>query len=81
MNNRIELPQGQPEPHNESKTKTLKLRKIPMDVYKLILKHQGIKKTECGCQYSMEQTIYSLIRRACKVNATEVKNNKIKDNE
>lgn len=63
--------QAQLESQDVPKTKILNLRKIPMDVYKMILEQQGIKKAECGCQYSMEQTVYMLIRRACRTNETK----------
>lgn len=47
----------------EITTKTLKLRKIPPDVYNILLKIQGDKKVKCNCQYSLEQTVYMIIRK------------------
>jgi len=47
-------------------TKSLKLRQIPPDVYQLLLKIQGEKKVQCNCQYSLEQTVYMIIRAFTK---------------
>ncbi len=47
-------------------TKAILLRKMPPDVYKIVIEAQGKKKTDCSCQFSIEQTIYMLIRRIVK---------------
>lgn len=51
-----------------TKTKTLKLRKIPPDVYGILLRIQGDKKVKCNCQYSLEQTVYMIIRKMAETN-------------
>jgi hypothetical protein len=52
--------------NQSGKKKPMILRDIPSDVKKIILQEQGKKKADCECQFSMEQTIYMLIRRAVK---------------
>lgn len=43
--------------------KVYPLKQMPEDVYKIILTEQGVIKAERGIsQYSLEQTIYSIIR-------------------
>lgn len=58
-----------PNPHNDAqpkKPKQLRLDAVPKDVYKILITEQGKKKVDCECQFSLEQTIYMLIRRAVK---------------
>ncbi len=51
---------------NEDKPKQHKLKAIPADVYTIILEQQAKSKIDCKCQFSIEQTIYKLIRKAVK---------------
>ncbi len=51
---------------NEEKLKQHKLKAIPADVYTILLEQQAKTKIECRCQFSIEQTIYKLIRKAVK---------------
>lgn len=47
----------------DRKGKVYPLKAMPDDVFKIILKEQGKIKTERSIsQYSLEQTIYSIIR-------------------
>ena len=48
---------------NSNATKEIKLKRTPPDVYKILLKEQARKKISCGCQFSLEQTVYMLIRK------------------
>lgn len=45
-------------------TKKLLLRAVPLDVYRIILQEQAEQKVNCNCQFSIEKTIYKLIRKA-----------------
>jgi hypothetical protein len=50
-------------PRPEGQPCTFSFREMPADVYKIILKQQGnIKASRGSSQYSMEQTIYHIIR-------------------
>lgn len=60
------MPIADNENQSVEKAKKMILRNIPKDVYKIILTEQGKKKVDCECQFSIEQTIYMLIRRAVK---------------
>jgi hypothetical protein len=55
----------------KTETKTFKLKKIPPDVYNILLKVQGDKKVKCNCQYSLEQTVYMIIRENAKIQQEE----------
>jgi len=48
------------------KPKQLRLREMPKDVYDIILDAQTEHKKKCNCQFSQEQTIYKIIRKAAK---------------
>jgi hypothetical protein len=50
----------------QKKLKQHKLKAIPEDVYRIILEKQLEHKLHCNCQFSIEQTIYKLIRLAGK---------------
>lgn len=52
------------------KPKNCRLRGIPKDVYDIIIDAQAEKKKNCNCQYSIEQTIYLLIRKVTKNGST-----------
>lgn len=50
-------------PNCPSMKKPLSLKDVPMDILKFILKAQfEIKSNKCIKQYSLEQTIYKLLR-------------------
>ncbi len=42
--------------------KQFRLREMPEDVYHILLTTQAEKKKSCNCQFSLEQTIYKIIR-------------------
>lgn len=44
----------------------MRLREMPEDVRAIVLKVQAEQKVKCNCQFSQEQTIYKLIRKAAK---------------
>lgn len=49
-------------------TKQIYLRKIPADIYKIIITEQNrIKEITCINQFSMERTIYHIIREYAKI--------------
>jgi hypothetical protein len=50
----------------EYKPKHLQLRGMPKDVRDIILEFQKEKKQTCNCQFSMEQTVYMIVRKASK---------------
>jgi hypothetical protein len=52
---------------NGYKPKSYRLREMPKDVYDLIIDEQAKKKKSCNCQFSIESTIYMMLRRAGKV--------------
>ncbi len=60
------MPDQLEEFRRSEKLKQHKLKAIPPDVYDILLDEQKEKKKQCHCQYSIEQTIYMLIRRAAK---------------
>lgn len=39
-------------------------KKMPADIYSIILKKQSEIKNDCNCQFSLEKTIYKLIKLA-----------------
>lgn len=39
-------------------------KSVPVDVYRILLIKQAEIKIACNCQYSIEQTIYKMIRAA-----------------
>lgn len=41
---------------------TFSKKNIPPEIYKLLIKKQSEIKSECGCQFSLEATVYKLIR-------------------
>lgn len=43
--------------------KAIRLKAVPEDVYKIILREQAKLKEKCNCQKSQETTVYSIIRR------------------
>lgn len=45
------------------KPKNLQLRGIPKDVYDILIDKQALQKKKCSCQFSLEQTVYQLIRK------------------
>lgn len=47
----------------EYKPKNSRLRAIPKDVYDTIIDEQAKQKKKCNCQFSIEQTIYLIIRK------------------
>ena len=50
----------------------INLKEIPIDVMKIILREQGKIKSEKGIgQYSLEQTIYKLIRELKEIKDKE----------
>jgi hypothetical protein len=49
------------------KPKHLQLRGIPKDIYDIVIDAQAEQKKKCNCQYSLEQTIYLLLRRGKKL--------------
>lgn len=65
-NQMLSMPIADNENQSVEKGKKMILRNIPKDVYKIILVEQGKKKVDCECQFSIEQTIYMLIRWAAK---------------
>lgn len=48
------------------KPKQMRLREVPKDVYDLLLEAQLNQKKKCNCQFSLEQTIYMLVRKGNK---------------
>ena len=52
--------------NDDYKAKQLRLREMPEDVYSILLKEQAEQKQKCKCQFSLEQTIYKLIRKATR---------------
>jgi hypothetical protein len=52
--------------NNLYKPKNARLRAIPKEVYDIIIDAQAEQKKKCNCQYSIEQTIYLLIKRVKK---------------
>jgi hypothetical protein len=50
----------------EYKPRQMRLREMPEDVRKILLQKQAEHKIKCNCHYSLEQTIYKLIRAAAK---------------
>lgn len=53
------------------KPKQYRLREMPKDVHDIILDVQNKVKKDCDCQFSQEQTIYKLIRKAAKQETNE----------
>ena len=55
-------------PQNEPKHKLhqMRLNAIPDDVRTILLRAQLEKKISCNCQFSLEQTVYMLLRKAGK---------------
>ncbi len=53
------------------KPKQLRLREMPKDIYDIILDVQTEQKKKCNCQFSQEQTIYKIIRKAAKQEPNE----------
>ena len=41
---------------------------MPKDIHDILLDAQAEIKKKCDCQFSIEQTIYSLIRKSVKKN-------------
>jgi hypothetical protein len=48
------------------KPKQMRLREMPKDVRDILLDVQTTKKKKCNCHFSLEQTIYMIIRKANK---------------
>lgn len=57
--------------NQDYKPKQLRLREMPKDVYDLILEAQLVQKKKCNCMFSLEQTIYSIIRKVSKSDASK----------
>lgn len=53
------------------KPKSSRLSAIPKDVYDMILEAQLQQKQKCNCQYSIEQTIYLMIRKLKRENVKD----------
>lgn len=49
--------------------KAIRLKAVPEDVYKIILREQARLKEKCSCQKSQETTVYSIIRKIGKEDA------------
>lgn len=52
------------------KPKQYRLREMPKDVHQILLSEQATQKSKCNCQFSLEQTMYMLIRKAKKSDQT-----------
>lgn len=48
------------------RAKQARLRGIPKDVYDIIIDAQATQKKKCNCLFSIEQTIYLLLRKVVK---------------
>jgi hypothetical protein len=46
--------------------KQIRLHCVPNDVQEIIIKHQTVKMIEKKGKYSIQQAVYSLIRKAIK---------------
>ena len=55
------------------KSKQMRLREMPKDVYEILIDAQSAQKKKCNCQYSLEQTIYKLVRLTAKSEVGELK--------
>jgi hypothetical protein len=53
------------------KPKQYRLREMPKDIYDIIMDVQTEQRKRCQCQFSKEQTIYKIIRKAAKQETNE----------
>ena len=51
------------------KPKQMRLREMPADVYDLLIDAQAEHKKKYKVQFSLEQTIYKLLRKGSKLDA------------
>lgn len=53
------------------KLKTLPLKKVPKDVYDILLDKQLMFKKNCNCSYSLQRTVFAIIRQSKDIDITD----------